>query len=126
MPTYDDVGNADEWAQSQILQGLPADFDKRCGGRLDPKKGDDGGRTASQRCRTVQATFLENILKRSPLRDALPDNGVEVHGAKIVGDIRLSFATLNHPLRITGSRIEGGIFLNDARGGSAERDSCGA
>ena len=115
VPTYDDVGNADEWAQSQILQGLPADFDKRCGGRLDPEKGDDGGRIASQKCRTLPATFLENILKQSPLRDALPDNWVDVHGAKIVGDVRLSVATLKHPLRITNSRFEGKISLDDAR-----------
>jgi hypothetical protein len=115
VPTYEDVGNADEWAQSEILRGLSADFDKRCGGRLDPEKGDDRGRTASRKCRTLHAAFLEDILKRSPLRDALPDNGVDVRGAKIIGDVRLSFATLEHPLRITNSRFEGGIFLDDAR-----------
>jgi hypothetical protein len=108
------LNEAEQWAWSRISNGQPADFDDgHCHDQLDPKR-DDGG-IASQKCRTLRATFLEDILKQPPLRDALPDNGVDVRGAKIVGDVRLSFATLKHPLRITNSRFEGGIFLDDAR-----------
>ncbi len=45
----------------------------------------------------------------------MPDNGVDVRGANIVGDVGLSFATLKHPLSITNSRFESGISLDNAR-----------
>jgi hypothetical protein len=111
---YDhNLTEAEQWASSRIFQGLPADFNAHCADQLDPKR-DDGG-IASQKCRTLPAAFFENILKQPSLRDALPDNGVDVRAAKIVGDVRLSFATLNRPLRITNSRFEGGISLDNAR-----------
>ena len=78
------------------------------------QKGTDSG-VATPKCRTLPATFFENILKQPQLRDALPDNGVDVRAAKIVGDVRLSFATLSHPLRITNSRFESGISLDNSR-----------
>ncbi len=110
--------DAEQWAWSRILQGLPADFNAHCVDQLDPKR--DSGGIASQKCRTLRAAFLENMLKQpSPQqpsnRDALPDNGVDVRGANIVGDVGLSFATLKHPLSITNSRFESGISLDNAR-----------
>jgi hypothetical protein len=107
------LSDAEQWAWSRILQGLPADFNAHCVDQLDPKR--DNGGIASQKCRTLRAAFLENILKQPPLRDALPDNGVDVRGANIVDDVGLSFATLKHPLRITNSRFEIGISLDNAR-----------
>jgi hypothetical protein len=107
------LSDAEQWAWSRILQGLPADFNARCVDQLDPKR--DNGGIASQKCRTLRAAFLENILKQPSLRDALPDNGVDVRGANIVGDVGLSFATLKHPLSITNSRFESGISLDNAR-----------
>ena len=107
------LSEAEQWAWSRILQGLPADFNARCVDQLDPKR--DNGGIASQKCRTLRAAFLENILKQPSLRDALPDNGVDVRGANIVGDVGLSFATLKHPLSITNSRFESGISLDNAR-----------
>jgi cytoskeletal protein CcmA (bactofilin family) len=95
---------AEDWAWSQIREGVPADLDTYCDHSLDP-----------QNCRTLRSTFLESILKQSPFRDAVPDSGVDVRNAKIVGDVNLSFATLKHPLKITNSRFEGGISLEDAR-----------
>jgi hypothetical protein len=37
-PAYEDVGNAEGWAWSQIRQGLPADFGRHCGDQFDQKR----------------------------------------------------------------------------------------
>ena len=103
------LNGAEQWASFKISQGQPADFNANpnCGDQLDPKR-DDGG-IASQKCRMLNATFFKDVL-----RQLSSDDGVDVRGARIVGDVDLSFATLNHPLRITNSRFEGGIPLADA------------
>ena len=112
QPDEQNLSGAEKWAWLQILAGKPADFNTICD-QLDPKRDDVA--IASQKCRTLRATFLENMLKQPTLRDALPDNGVDIRAARIDGDVRLSFATLSHPLRITNSRFESGLLFNDAR-----------
>jgi hypothetical protein len=103
------LNGAEQWACYKISQGQPADFNANpnCGDLFDPKRDDSG--IASQKCRILNASFFKDILKQLS-----SDNGVDVRGAKIIGDVDLSFATLNHPLRITNSRFEGGICLADA------------
>ena len=113
--SYDNVGTAEGWAWSRIKQGLPAAFDERCGGWLDPRKGDDPGWSDAQKCRTIPAEFIVDLLARSPLRDAVPYAGVDIRGARIVGDVDLAFAKLDRPLEITNSRIEGAISFRYAR-----------
>ena len=98
----DNSSTADGWAWSQIKQRLPADFGDRCGGWLDQE--DDPAWRDTIKCRTIPAGFLVDILTKQPLRDAITYKGVGVRGAKIVGEIDLTFAKFDRPFR---SRIAG-------------------
>jgi uncharacterized protein YjbI with pentapeptide repeats len=111
---YDDVKTAEGWAWSQIKQGQKADFNQHCStSPLDPNKDEDAN--WQNGCRKLSARFLQDLLTRAPWRDAVPFEGIQVTGARIVGDIELKNAKLTRPIEITGSRIEGAINLRHAR-----------
>ena len=63
----------------------------------------------------LSACLVQDLLTRSPWRDAVPFAGVRIKGARIAGDIDLVNAKLIRPIEIRASRIEGEIKLLHAR-----------
>jgi hypothetical protein len=111
---YDNVKTAEGWAWSQVKQGQWADFNQRCGTPpLDPKNEEDAN--WQNDCRKLPARFLQDLLTQAQWRDAVPFAGVQITGARIVGEVNLVNAKLIRPIEISGSRIEGAINLTLAR-----------
>jgi hypothetical protein len=79
---------------------------------LDPKKQDYRW---WDDCRKLSARFLQDLLTQAPWREATPLGGVSIGGARIVGNVDLSDASLSRAILISVSRIEGKIDLSRAR-----------
>lgn len=85
---YDDPKIPAGWAWSKIRNGEIADFNTRCGGKLDPntQAGWDDP------CRQIPPQFLVDMLTVPKWRDQLSRYGVQLLGARINGPIDLSDA----------------------------------
>jgi uncharacterized protein YjbI with pentapeptide repeats len=115
----DAVKPAEVWARCLIEHGEWADFNKRCSTKtppdyypcsanppLDPKK---------EECRTISSYFVAHLLAGTPQQEKVPFAGVQIAGARIVGDVKLEDTKFIRPIKICNSRIEGEFNLDHAQ-----------
>jgi hypothetical protein len=112
---YSDQALSEGWAWSRIQLGQTADFNLRCqkGVTLDPR---DGAIDHWQDpCRRLDVAFIRQLLTVPSLKNAIPARGINLIGARLVGDVDLSNIRSSIDLSIGLSRIEGNLALQQAR-----------
>src|SRR3954451_10167172 len=111
---YDNSQTPEGWAWAQIKAGQKADFNRRpeCGGKsLDPHE--EAG--WDNHCRQISPQFLIDILTIPKWRDQIRQSRVALVGARIKGDLDLAMTEITTALSLAASRIEGALYLMDAR-----------
>jgi hypothetical protein len=99
---------AEAWAWLQIAGGRTADFDAKCHAFAVPESDDS---TWTDPCRAVRGIMLEQILTRAPWQGATQHHGVQIKGARVVGNLDLSNAHITSAVILTHGRIEGDVLL---------------
>ena len=112
-----DLTPAEVWAWSEIAQGHRVDFNSPCGA-LDPRKEDDPGWSDPGGCRTLRGGFLARLFFEPHFHDAMTLRGVEIHGAKIDGDVELTHMKIDRPLQVERNWFTGKISLRYANAAS--------
>lgn len=110
---YDDEATSEGWALRQIENVNEANFDSKCATSGENNLSFDGKR-ADEQCRTLKSSFIVQALTRSSLRTHLSSVGIRIIGARIIGDIDLENARIDHALFIDNSIIEGSVDLRHA------------
>src|SRR5262245_27790272 len=111
---YRDPNTAEGWALPQIERSEMADFNERCNTpELDAR--DEQDARWREDCRKLSARFLQDLLTRPPWREAIPLAGIQIKGARTVGELDLENTKLIRSLSILSSRIEDKINLIHAR-----------
>jgi hypothetical protein len=113
LEAYEDANTPEGWSLPQIVRNEMADFNERCSTpALDPM--DENDARWLDDCRKLSAQFLQDLLTRAPWREAVPVAGIQIKGARIVGELDLDSAKLIRTISILASRIEGNINLSHA------------
>ncbi|MBI3363351.1 MAG: hypothetical protein HY033_00415 [Ignavibacteriae bacterium] len=97
----------EKWVWAQLCSGEIADFNKKLGTELDPRKQEGWSDD-----RLISQTFLEDIFLHEPYRSALPRQGVRVAGAWIKEEIDLQHAKIERPWLLDKSRVEAEVNLS--------------
>ncbi|TPQ32363.1 hypothetical protein C2U70_21815 [Bradyrhizobium guangdongense] len=105
------------WAWSQIKSGNAVDFNSRCRTpNLESHSRDEANDTLwKNECRTIRASFLVDLLTRAQYANGMKPRGVELIGARIVGDVGLQSARIKQAVLVRGGRVEGDVDLTGAR-----------
>jgi hypothetical protein len=111
---YDNVRTPEGWAWAQISHGRKADLNAFCRTPVLDSRTKDDFRWAKA-CRRLPSSFLVDVLVHAPWRAQVQTAGVNIIGAKIVGDINLRYTTLNRALILDKCRIESNVDLTGAR-----------
>jgi uncharacterized protein YjbI with pentapeptide repeats len=118
----DTVKPAEDWARCLIKHGEWADFNKRCSTKTPPTKTPPDRCSTNlpldpknEECRTISSHFVTDLLAGTPQQEKLPFAGVQIAGARIIGDVKLEDTKFIRPIKICNSRIEGEFNLDHAQ-----------
>jgi hypothetical protein len=96
------------WAATQLRQGAPIDFNRRCS--QSPDHVSDV--RWNDACRTLTGEQFAALIQTAP---PTTHATVEIRGLHIQGDIDLRGGELSQPLTLQDSRVDGTLRLGDSR-----------
>ncbi len=106
--------DAEKWVWTQLKAGNSANLNTLC--RTEELAAtDDNEKRWGDKCREISSRFLHDVLAGRTWHEAIPHAGVQIGGARIVGDLNLENAELVRAVWIYDSRVEGAITLRRAR-----------
>lgn len=103
----------EQFVWTQTLSGNTTDFNTKCHATPDPQDGAEP--EWDNKCRMVRGSFIEEILTKSPWRDAVPHQGLLLSGARVTGGLSLVNAKITPAVAIVNSLIEQDLDLTRAQ-----------